>query len=423
MEIDGGPPPFCGVAVDDSYDKSEQHEYDEVDDSPDSTSLPLPSASRSRSVTPVKDMAAGHEAVPEASDNNEKGDTMTTALSQDEFTGFQNSEIQKEEDDDDDEWGDFGEAVVAAAPIQARPQSPPPSLKMDGFNNEDDDDDDDWGAFDQARPSTDRTESSPNSSRSQEARHQQSLDEWGAFENSNDLKANGDEWQAEFSSASDVPPPPSDTVLENLELLDEMLENVEFWHDGFQEECREEEESPEMDVVDIPALFDSENLVEMVNSFEVERQRDSRLWLSLRLVEEAISLKFDWNNSEIRKNHLKSLKINPVTAKKEPRAMNSFFDTSNLLLPTPIQATTTSSSTESSHDSSATATNPKTSSSSPPSSVIDSPSVPAVDFDWDTSGLTNPMNRASKHLHELSKKCRNLVCSVSTNCINLLKCC
>ncbi|EGT53128.1 hypothetical protein CAEBREN_12204 [Caenorhabditis brenneri] len=266
------------------------------------------------------------------------------------------------------------------------PPPPVPPLQMN------DDDDDDWGAFDQARPSTDRSEeqSDQNSSaRSQEQQlaHQQSLEEWGAFETTADNQKevdDDDEWQAEFSSA---PPPVPTITLENLKALEEMLEDDTFWNDGFAEDdCQNE--STSMDVVDIPSLFDAETLEEMSNGFDDdEKQRYSKLWLALRVIEEAISLKFDWNKSEVRKNHFKSLKINPITVKKEIRATAAAFDTSNLLLPTPIQQH--SSTSDSHHDSS----NPKTSSSSP---SVDSPSVPAVDFDWDTSGLTNPMNRANQ---------------------------
>ncbi|KAF1753608.1 hypothetical protein GCK72_020165 [Caenorhabditis remanei] len=260
------------------------------------------------------------------------------------------------------------------------------------------DDDDEWGAFDQARPSTDRSDdpsASSNSTRSQEAHqlaHQQSLEEWGAFETSENAKDaagdDDDEWQAEFSSAAPPPLSVPDVPLENLKILEEMLDDESFWDDGYAEGDRDGEENS-TDAIDIPSLFDSENLDEMSKEFEdVEKQKYSKLWLSLRVIEEAISLKFDWKQSEIRKNHFKSLKINPIAVKKETRATAAAaFDTSNLLLPTPILQPTSS---DSNHD---LTNNPKTSSSSP---SVDSPSVPAVDFDWDTSGLTNPMNRANQ---------------------------
>ncbi|CAO4377544.1 unnamed protein product [Caenorhabditis nigoni] len=241
-----------------------------------------------------------------------------------------------------------------------------------------DEDDDDWGAFDQARPSTDRSDES-----SQQLAHQQSLEEWGAFEETQKTSTNDDvdddEWQAEFSSASTAT-----TVIpsENLKALEEMLEDDAFWDDGYCE-AMELEETQNADPLDIPALFDTEELKELSNEFEdLEKAKYSKLWLSLRFIEEAISLKFDWKQSEIKRNHFKALKIQPITVKKETRATAAaIFDTSNLLLPIPITQHSTSS-----EDQQKTLTSP----------AVDSPSVPAVDFDWDTSGLTNPMNRANQ---------------------------
>lgn len=413
MEIDGGPPPFIGVVDKNPHDPDEHDVddvYDDVDSSPDSSNLPLPSdPNRSRSVTPVEDVtqiastiSPKHEE-ENCVDDNDKGDTMHTAVSQNDWSSeFQTTsgkeEVKENEmvEEDDDEWGDFGE-VVAAALIQRSPQQPPPPLQMSNLNAAADDDDD-WGAFDQARPSTDRSEdvtSNPSSARSQEARqlaHQQSLEEWGAFEapkselNGGDGDDEDDEWQAEFSSAAVTTTKPftaPDMILENLKILEEMLDDDTFWDDGYSEENQEQDPEP-TDAIDIPSLFDAESLVEMSNEFVDEKKKYSKLWLSLRVIEEAISLKFDWKQSEIRKNHFKSLKINPITVKKETRATAAaIFDTSNLLLPTPIQ-----------HQSSSESHDLKTSSSSTPS--VDSPSVPAVDFDWDTSGLTNPMNRANQ---------------------------
>ncbi|UMM32941.1 hypothetical protein L5515_006585 [Caenorhabditis briggsae] len=368
MEIDGGPPPFIGstsnadVEDDDGFSKN-PYDEDDVDESssPDTTSsnLPLPhDPSRSRSVSPI----------------------VKTAISSSPEAPQTTSEVQKVVDDDeDDEWGDFGEAVVAAAPIQNT--NPPPTVPpLQMASN--DEDDDDWGAFDQARPSTDRSDG-PN-----QLAHQQSLEEWGAFEETQKTSTTNDdneddEWQAEFSSASTA-----STVIpaENLKTLEEMLEDDAFWDDGYCEAMELEEisenDSSSSYPLDIPALFDTEELKELTNEFEdLEKAKYSKLWLSLRVIEEAISLKFDWKQSEIKRNHFKALKIQPITVKKETRATAAaIFDTSNLLLPTPITQHSTSSEEQK------TSTSP----------AVDSPSVPAVDFDWDTSGLTNPMNRANQ---------------------------
>uniref|UniRef100_A0A1I7TXK9 SIT4 phosphatase-associated family protein n=1 Tax=Caenorhabditis tropicalis TaxID=1561998 RepID=A0A1I7TXK9_9PELO len=102
MEIDGGPPPFCAtVDDDDDAHPFEKNPFDDVDDddesSPDSSSLPLP-------VTPVMDIKREEE---KEGESQERGDTNA-------------SEPQNEQniEEDDDEWGDFGEAVAAPAPIQ-----------------------------------------------------------------------------------------------------------------------------------------------------------------------------------------------------------------------------------------------------------------------------------------------------------------
>ncbi|CAO4377546.1 unnamed protein product [Caenorhabditis nigoni] len=129
MEIDGGPPPFIGstsnVGVDDDDDGFSKNPYDEDDvdesSSPDtaSSNLPLPhDPSRSRSVSPTVKTAISSSPAPEAPQTT--SEVQKTAIpSSPAPEAFQTtSEVPKIVDDEDDEWGDFGEAVVAAAPIQ-----------------------------------------------------------------------------------------------------------------------------------------------------------------------------------------------------------------------------------------------------------------------------------------------------------------
>uniref|UniRef100_A0A8R1E7N5 Uncharacterized protein n=1 Tax=Caenorhabditis japonica TaxID=281687 RepID=A0A8R1E7N5_CAEJA len=271
--------------------------------------------------------------------------------------------------------------------------------------DDNDDDDDEWGDFDQARPSQDHIdnlcESEPNSARSEAARqlaHQQSIEEWGAFDNSTSVALSQDDndedgWQAEFSGAAPSVPVPSIPVV-NLKMLKEMLDDDAFWDDGFSDGDHDNCFDNEITVTDIPTLFDLESLSEEAKSFDDEKRRYAQLWLSLRVVEEAISLKFDWKNSEIRKNHFDAIKIKANDAKKEIRSAANMFNTASLLLPTtPLQPSSSSTCTSSEDHHTSTQTSKTSSSSSPPS--VESPSIPAADFDWADSGLTNPMNRAN----------------------------
>ncbi|KAF1753606.1 hypothetical protein GCK72_020163 [Caenorhabditis remanei] len=130
MEIDGGPPPFIG-AVDKNPHEDELEEDVYEDESLDSSHLPLPpDANRSRSVTPDRSLnsdsidvtqVSSSASPPNVLDDNDKGDTVKTAISQNDCPEFQTTsdkeDVSQKENDDDDEWGDFGE-VVSAAPIQ-----------------------------------------------------------------------------------------------------------------------------------------------------------------------------------------------------------------------------------------------------------------------------------------------------------------
>ncbi|EFO95623.1 hypothetical protein CRE_08849 [Caenorhabditis remanei] len=130
MEIDGGPPPFIG-AVDKNPHEDELEDVVYEDESPDSSHLPLPpDANRSRSVTPDRSLNSDSIDVTQVSlsasppnvlEDNDKGDTVKTAISQNDCIEFQTTSDKEDgsqkENDDDDEWGDFGE-VVSAAPIQ-----------------------------------------------------------------------------------------------------------------------------------------------------------------------------------------------------------------------------------------------------------------------------------------------------------------
>lgn len=103
--------------------------------------------------------------------------------------------------------------------------------------------------------------------------------------------------------------------VENLEFLEKMLDDESFWDDGFEEDDDEQKFVEQLVVSDFPAVFDSESLPEDVKEFQDEQRRYCQLWLSLRVVEEAISLKFDWKESRIRGSHFKAIKINPVSSR------------------------------------------------------------------------------------------------------------
>ncbi|CAI5453204.1 unnamed protein product [Caenorhabditis angaria] len=301
MEIDEGPPPFNGVVEEDVDDVDTAISFGNLDHSHIADTSTMKSFSM---------LSIG------------QGDSMVIDENISEFPSSPDVVTGKEEENDEDEWGDFGEASTTNPPVE------------DQKNEEEEDDE--WGDFDQARPS-----------------RQQSVDvvEPSPSKPGNLDSFDDDDWQAEFTGAPEV----IQNFPSSLKGLEEMLEDREFWNDG----------------------FDENNEIDLRENLEQE-EIENDLWKSLRVVEEAFSLKFEWKNSSTRGKHFRSIKIDEKQVRIPAK---SAFDMSSILLPTQPSTSTTQQST---------------SENSKKEVAVESPSIPVVDFDWDTSGLTNPLKGASQ---------------------------
>ncbi|CAD6193883.1 unnamed protein product [Caenorhabditis auriculariae] len=219
--------------------------------------------------------------------------------------------------------------------------------------------DDDWGDFDSAP-------------------HEPVSEDWGVFEESSEkANADADDWAADFVSAS-TPPEDDDSHVVDL---DESFDDDGFWDGGFGDV---------VDLGEISSSSDALNIVDFLNSGKLSEELDgefrrfARLWLSLRIVEEACALKHDWKHSQLSHRVLGHLRIDPEV---HTSTLNSVLPTTSLI-PTFFAAPSGSKSPQSDES--------FAKSSSQNGTETYESSVPVVDFDWDTSGLTNPLKGAGK---------------------------
>ncbi|CAB3398115.1 unnamed protein product [Caenorhabditis bovis] len=366
MEVDG-PPPFSGVI--DETNESFSNRVNSIDEDAEEHENEFVGKGQSELQKEVDEMKTAQSFSGVCLNENQvsESDVETANSRISDFSYFKTAneigtsdmstkvEESVSKDDEDDEWGDFG----AAAPISD-------TIVEVSANG----DDDDWGDFDQARPS--KIEAiKPTFTKND------SLEDWGAFEGE-EIKGANDDWQAEFASAAVGPS--TSVEAESFLKLESLMDNEEFWNDGFDSEnvyTPEEDEECNSECSDIIQKFNDVNLN--------ENDASAYLWLSLRIVEDARSLKFEWKSSSLRKNHFNSLRIDP---NKVERREKPIFD-SSMLLPTPVSSSVPSSSNKLS---------PTEESKDTPSSTSngDSPTIPVVDFDWDASGLTNPLKGAGQ---------------------------
>ncbi|KAK5968833.1 hypothetical protein GCK32_016281 [Trichostrongylus colubriformis] len=123
------------------------------------------------------------------------------------------------------------------------------------------------------------------------------------------------------------------------------------------------------------------------------------LWLALRIVEDALALKFEWKGSEYGSNLFKTLRVDPNAV---GRGTLPPLSSSTVLEPIPFTANgTTRRSVIISREEGAYGAK-IVASDVPPSAVhnncsaitSESPSIPQADFDWEASDLTNPTKAA-----------------------------
>ncbi|KAE9417781.1 hypothetical protein Angca_001310, partial [Angiostrongylus cantonensis] len=128
--------------------------------------------------------------------------------------------------------------------------------------------------------------------------------------------------------------------------------------------------------------------------------RGYELWLALRIVEDALALKFEWKGSQHRVNLFRALGVDPV----DDGCVSSSPSMFTVLEPTPLIANGTTrrsviiSREGGAHDAKVvSAEAPASDSQSTAATLpIESPSIPSADFDWEKSDLVNPTMAANR---------------------------
>ncbi|EPB70158.1 hypothetical protein ANCCEY_10748 [Ancylostoma ceylanicum] len=151
---------------------------------------------------------------------------------------------------------------------------------------------------------------------------------------------------------------------------------------------------------DISVMFDADKPPAIEND-AASFDRSFHLWFALRIVEDALALKFEWKGSGHGENLFKTLSVDPTAV---GRGTLPPLSTSTVLEPTPFTANGTTrrsviiSREEGAHGAKVLTSDVTVSSlaSKNPTTVVESPSFPQADFDWDKSGLTNPTKAANR---------------------------
>ncbi|RCN32679.1 hypothetical protein ANCCAN_21515 [Ancylostoma caninum] len=241
--------------------------------------------------------------------------------------------------------------------------------------------------------------------------------EWNAFSTADESKNSS--WSADFGefgeakaeTSSDIPPAEissemvcfrilffikiccTDKFIEQVcPLLDDICDSLDVWNVESEIGCDEAYDISVMLDADTPPAIDKDPA-----SFN----RSFQLWLALRIVEDALALKFEWKGSGHGENLFKTLSVDPTAA---GRGTLPPLSASTVLEPTPFTANGTTrrsviiSREEGAHGAKVLTSDVTASSlaSKNPPTVVESPSFPQADFDWDKSGLTNPTKAANR---------------------------
>ncbi|KAL6742697.1 hypothetical protein Aduo_015821 [Ancylostoma duodenale] len=291
------------------------------------------------------------------------------------------SAIQQEatEDTDFDDFGDFaGVDGEDSKPVQVGTASEVVQGVESG-----------WAEFEQK----DRKEDQDPPKHNDEAQ----TGEWNAFSTADETKNNS--WSADFGefgeakaeTSSDIPSAEISSEMV-CPLLDDVCDSLDLWNVESEIGCDEAYDISVMLDADTPPAIDNDSA-----SFD----RSFQLWLALRIVEDALALKFEWKGSGHGENLFKTLDVDPTAA---GRGTLPPLSTSTVLEPTPFTANGTTrrsviiSREEGAHGAKVLTSDVTASSlvSKNPPTVVESPSFPQADFDWDKSGLTNPTKAANR---------------------------
>uniref|UniRef100_A0A158P6S5 Clathrin_bdg domain-containing protein n=1 Tax=Angiostrongylus cantonensis TaxID=6313 RepID=A0A158P6S5_ANGCA len=230
-------------------------------------------------------------------------------------------------------------------------------------------------------------------------------DEWNAFGSLQEYR-NDKDWSADFEDfdktlpevvdgpTSDSSPLPSNVpISETLTspILDDLCNSVDLWN--VESEIGDEKGYNIINLLDSDASEVKENsAISFLKGYE--------LWLALRIVEDALALKFEWKGSQHRVNLFRALGVDPV----DDGCVSSSPSMFTVLEPTPLIANGTTrrsviiSREGGAHDAKVvSAEAPASDSQSTAATLpIESPSIPSADFDWEKSDLVNPTMAANR---------------------------
>ncbi|VDL78241.1 unnamed protein product [Nippostrongylus brasiliensis] len=325
----------------------------------------------------------------------------STENGQEELADKDKSVPTQEEDDVDDDFGDFAGVDPADQVDETQPERQVSTIIPGSSAHFHEEPEDEWNAF------------------SGEPEHRQEIseapskavvsDEWNAF-SASDEGQNEENWSADFGSfegqspekATETKPsvPKFDDTPDQIScpVLDEFCDSMDLWN--------VDSEIGGDEAFAITELLDAEKPVN-VEDKSVPLNRSFDLWFALRIVEDALALKFEWKGSEHGSNLYKTLRVDPNAI---GRGSLPPLSTSTVLEPTPFTANGTTrrsviiSREEGAYGAKVVASgaaNSTTQQNISTPSVAESPSIPQADFDWDQSDLTNPTkagNRASSLL-------------------------
>ncbi|KAK6752999.1 hypothetical protein RB195_012545 [Necator americanus] len=215
-----------------------------------------------------------------------------------------------------------------------------------------------------------------------------------------------DEWSADFAFCGEISvgEGPRETInsktadvsssAESCPILDELCDCSNLWD--------VENEIGNDEAYDISAMLDADKPVILKNekNESASLDRSFHLWFALRIVEDALALKFEWKNAEHGENLYKALAIDP---KAVGRGSLPPLSSGTVLEPTPFIANGTARrsviiSREGAHDAKVFRSESTINAlqSRNLSTAAESPSIPQADFDWDKSGLTNPTKASNR---------------------------
>ncbi|XP_077380427.1 aftiphilin a isoform X2 [Festucalex cinctus] len=287
------------------------------------------------------------------------------------------------DDDDDEEFGDFGNAGLPGdqsfADFNHQEASPPPQAR----------DDEEGGASSSAHCSP--AQAGWNAFGEEEAAA--AADEW----------TTGESW-AEFSSEDDSAPPAGHAPVEvNSKLVDDSRHTEALWSrvEKLLEASFPRAAAPSPS----PAADEEEERVPSLKTLmeDVSSSLGGGVWSQLRDVHEAVGLRHQWGGSYCNKTLLACLGIDTrnilfTGQKKQPLIVPVYAASLGMLEPTKEPAKPVSAA----EMIASIAQAPAAPDGNSCSADVVQEALPPVQFDWSSSGLTNPLDGVDPELVELT---------------------